>query len=54
MLLYEEGTPLEALCEAETKLRDEGRRVLVSRALPEKLAYRQLYRMTKDGVVTLG
>ena len=54
VLLYEEGTPLEALCEAETKLRDEGRRVLVSRALPEKLAYRQLYRMTKDGVVTLG
>jgi ATP phosphoribosyltransferase regulatory subunit len=53
VLVYEEGADMQRLRDTREQLRDEGKRVLVTRYLPEGVRYKQMYHLKKSGVVTL-
>jgi ATP phosphoribosyltransferase regulatory subunit len=54
VLAYEDGVDMKRLRDTREQLCDGGKRVLTVKAVPEKLRYKQIYHLGKNGVVTLG
>lgn len=54
VLLYDAGTALPEIYRHVSRLKDDGRSVLVQQQVPETIKYRQLLKLTGGEVVTLG